>query len=87
MGFDIILVDNGESFDIKIGEPLPPTSFDIPLRVNSNFDIILSVTTPIGNIKYFNGLTFELKQLKVYNGISWENALLKYYNGSTWIIL
>lgn len=37
-----------------------------------------------GNIKYFNGSTYEVKQLKRWNGSSWADTPIHKYNGSTW---
>ncbi len=37
-----------------------------------------------GNIYWYNGSGWELKQLYRYNGVAWEEATLKRYNGITW---
>ena len=37
-----------------------------------------------GQIKYFNGTSFEAKPVKVWNGSSWNIKPLKRWNGSTW---
>ena len=37
-----------------------------------------------GNIKIFNGTTFEAKPVKVWSSSAWVTKPLKCWNGSTW---
>ena len=38
-----------------------------------------------GNIKVFNGATFEAKPVKVWSGSAWVTKPLKRWNGSAWV--
>ena len=40
-----------------------------------------------GNIKVFNGATFEAKPVKVWSGSAWVTKPFKRWDGSDWITL
>lgn len=47
-------------------------------------DVTLTYSGVAGNIKYYNGSSWVVKQLKRYNGSTWENVDIKRYNGSSY---
>lgn len=39
-----------------------------------------------GQIKVWNGTSWDVKPVKVWNGSTWVTKPLKYWNGSAWVL-
>jgi len=50
-------------------------------------DVLVRDDTGTGNIKYWNGTDWEVKQLKYWDGATWVDAPLKRWNGVDWELI
>lgn len=78
-GASLTITPNNVAFALSRAISVEPASLTITGQT-----VLLDYSGVTGNIKYWDGSTWDVRQLKYWNGSSWENATLKRFNGSTW---
>ena len=60
-----------------------------PQLRSPRFNNPLAVPQPppagLGQIKYFNGTTWDAKPVKIWNGSSWDTKPVKQWDGGAWV--
>jgi hypothetical protein len=49
--------------------------------------LVYNPVVSTGNIKYWNGTQWQVKQIKVWDGANWNNAPLKVWDGASWLTI